>query len=395
LLRLILLLGVAGAGLLLLRMRGSGHAKAAQTPAKDGARPVPVTVATAERREVPIWLEGLGTAAAWQQATVRSQIDGRLDRVFFTEGQAVHKGDLLAQIDERPYLVQLHQAEGALVRDQAQLNAAQLDLKRYKELTDNKFIAPQQFDQQKGTVGQAQGAVQVSTAALESARLNLEYCKIRAPFDGVVGVRLVDAGNYVRASDTTGIVVLTQLDPAALIFTLPEDDLPQVVAAQRRGAVPVEAYSRDGAQLLGKGSLGALDNQISQATATLRLKAIVPNPDRVLWPNEFVKVRMHVDTLSDALVVPLAAVQRGPQGTFVYVVSQGQKAQPQPIALQRTLADMAVLEGGVAPGARVITEGQSQLRPGSPVQIARGPGAEPKPGAQHADAGAAAAATPR
>ena len=367
--RWILRIAIAAAAIavIVVLVRSRTHSSSSKPSQADNARAVPVVTATVEKKDVPVWLEGLGSVAAWQQVTVRTQVDGKLEKVFFKEGQAVKKGEQLAQIDPRPFLVQLHQAEGALARDKAQLQASKLDLERYNELTERKLIAPQQVDQQRGAVGQAEGSVQVDQAAVESARLNLDYCQIRAPFDGVVGVRLVDPGNYVRAADAGGIVVLTQLDPAAVLFTLPEDDLPQVSSAQQRGEVPVEAWSRDGQKLLGKGTLAAVDNQINQATATLRGKAMLPNPNRLLWPNEFVKARVLVDTLAGARVAPAAAVQRGPQGTFVYVV-EGDTVQPKPVKVDLTTGELAVLGGGVQVGEVVVIEGQNQLRPGSKVQ---------------------------
>jgi multidrug efflux system membrane fusion protein len=379
--RWVLRLVVAAAAILLVvvvvRARTRGGSSGA-TKTAEAARAVPVLTALVEKRDVPVWLEGLGTAAAWQQVTVRTQVDGKLNRVFFSEGQAVKKDQLLAQIDSRPFQVQLHQAQGALARDRAQLESGKHDLERYNELTDRKLIAPQQVDQQKGAVGQAEGAVQVDLAAVESARLNLDYCQIRAPFEGVVGVRQIDPGNFVRASDAGGIVLLTQLDPAAVLFTLPEDNLPQIAAAQNRGEVLVEAWSRDGQQLLGKGALAAVDNQINQATATLRAKAKLPNADRKLWPNEFVKARVLVDTARDARVVPGAAVQRGPQGTFVYVVAADETAQPRPVKVGLITGDSALVESGLQVGEKVIIEGQNQLRPGSKVQPRAAGGREPQ-----------------
>jgi multidrug efflux system membrane fusion protein len=360
-------LGAVVALVLVIRLLASGQSAGARSRANE-PRAVPVLVEPVRRRTVPVWLEGLGTVSAWQQVTVRSQVDGRLERVFFKEGQRVRAGELLAQIDPRPFLVQLHQAEGALARDRAQLKAGKLDLDRYRQLADRRLIASQQLDQQRGTVGQAEGAVTVDLAAVESARLNLDYCKIRASTDGVVGVRLVDPGNFVRAADPGGLVVLTQLDPAAVFFTLPEDDLPRVTAAQRRGEVSVEAWSRDGASLLGKGKLIVVDNQINQATATLRLKAQLPNPDGKLWPNEFVKARLLVDTLESALVVPAAAVQRGPQGTFVYLVGPDNLAVMRKMDVALTIAEMAVVTD-LAAGDPVVIEGQSLLRPGARVQV--------------------------
>lgn len=369
---LLVFLALAAAGVVAvvvaLRVRSSGASAAEQSrDAAAAARVVPVTVATVEQRDVPIWLDGLGSVAAWQQVTVRTQVDGRLDKVLFKEGQLVRRGEVLADIDPRPFEVQLHQASGALTRDRAQLRDAQINLERYKTLVEQKLVAPQQVDDQAALVGQSEGAIQVDLAAIESARLNLDYAQIKAPTDGIVGVRLVDAGNIVHASDAAGIVVITQLDPAAVVFTLPEDELPRVTAAQRRGDVPMEAWSRDGLTRLGVGVLTVVDNQINQTTATLRLKASVPNPDRALWPNQFVKARLLVHTENGALVVPAAAVQRGPQGTFVYVVGADDAAAVKPVTVAVTTGDVAILKGGVAVGDRVVVEGQTQLRPGTKV----------------------------
>ncbi len=349
--------------------RHDGDAHAATKDAPPGARPVPVLTAPVEKRDVPVWIEGLGTVVAWRQVTVRPQVDGRLDRVTFTEGQAVRRGDQLAQVDPRPFEVQLHQAEGALARDQAQLDGARRDLGRYQELVKGKLVGQQQVDQQVALVGQLEGAVQVDRAAIESAKLNLDWARVAAPQDGVVGVRLIDPGNIVHAADPAGIVVLTQLDPAAVMVTLPEDDLPRVTAAQARGEVPVEAWSRDGATKLGTGQLLVVDNQINLATATLRLKAVVPNPRRALWPNQFVKARLLVDTRRGALAVPAAAVQRGPQGTFVWIVGADQHAATRPVEVALTTADLALIAKGVTPGETVVIEGQGQLRLGSEVFV--------------------------
>ena len=338
---------------------------AAKPGAPGGPRMTPVMVAPVEKRDVPVWLEGLGTVAAWQSVTVRTQVDGRLDAVLFKEGQTVHRGDALAQIDPRPFVVQLHNAEGQLARDKAQHAAAVRDLARYKQLAANQLGTQQQADDQLGTVGQLEGTIRVDEAAIESARLNLDYAKIRAPIDGIVGVRMVDAGNVVHQSDPNGLVVLTQLDPAAVFLTLPEDELPAVTAAQRRGAVPIEVWSRDGGTLLGKGALAVIDNTINSATATLRIKSLVPNHDRALWPNQFVKARLLVDTRRGALVVPAAAIQRGPSGTFVYLIDKSGKAEVRPVSVAITTADDAIVDKGVTAGESVVVEGQNQLRPGA------------------------------
>lgn len=354
---------------LFIRLRtGDEDARAAPKPGKE-ARATAVSVATVERRDVPIWLEGLGTVAAWQQVTVHPQVDGRLDRVFFKEGQSVKRGEELALIDPRPFDAQLHQAEGTLERDRALLENARLNLKRYQSLLDGKLIAPQQATDQEAVAAQAEGTVRSDEAQVETARLNVGYAHVTSPLDGVVGVRLVDPGNLVRATDPNGLVVITQLDPAALYVTLPEDVLPEVVAAMKRGDVPVEAYSRDGATKLGAGKLFVIDNQINQATATLRLKCRLPNPDRLLWPNQFVKARLLVDLRKSAIVTETAAVQHGPKGAFVYVVGAGNLAEMRPVEIALTEGDLTIIGKGLAAGDRVVVEGQTQLRPGAPLLL--------------------------
>lgn len=376
------LAGVAVVVILGLVVRAYTHKndKGAATSAEKAgpqARPVPVQTAKVETRDVPVWLEGLANVAAWQQASVRPQVDGRLERVLFKEGQSVKRGDLLAEIDPRPYLVQLHQAEGALMRDRANLKNAKLNSERYNQLANEKLVAPQQATDQEALVGQGEGTIALDQAAVESARLNLDYARVKAPFDGIVGVRQIDPGNLVRAADPTGLVVLTQLDPAAVFVTVPQDELPAVSAALLRGDVVTEVWSRDGQQKLADGTLFVVDNQINTATGTLRLKARVPNANRRLWPNQFVKARLHLDTIPHAQVVPAQAIQRGPEGTFVYVVGADQKVAQRPVQLGRVDAELAVIVKGLSPGEEVVTEGQQQLRPGATVAT-REPDARPK-----------------
>jgi multidrug efflux system membrane fusion protein len=327
-----------------------------------------VVLVKVEKHDVPIWLEGLGTVAAWQQVSVRPQVDGRLEKVFFQEGQAVKKGQLLAQIDPRPFILQLRQAEGALARDRATQRDAKINLKRYNTLRGEHLVAQQQVDDQKAMAGQSSGAIAMDKAAVDTARLNLDYAQVKSPIDGVVGVRLVDPGNIVHAADANQVlVVVTQLDPAAVYVTASEDELPRVTAAMKRGPVLCEAFSRDGAKKLGEGKLVVVDNQINQATATLRLKALLPNPDRAFWPNQFVKARLLLDTARDALVLPQVAVQRGPKGTFVYVVGPDDIAQQRDVRIAFTSGDLGVIEAGLNVGERVVVEGANQLRPGTPV----------------------------
>ncbi len=340
-------------------------------------RVVPVQVATVERRDLPIWLEGLGTVAASQQVTVRPQVDGRIDKVLFTEGQPVKRGEVLIQIDPRPFLVTLHQAQGALARDRAQLETLQANLKRYLGLQQQNLVAGQQVEEIAGQVGQLEGSVKIDQAQIESAQLQLDYAQVKAPLDGIAGVRQVDAGNIIRQSDANGIVVITAIDPAAVFFTVPQDALGSVAQALARGEVAVEVLNRDGGTRLATGKLTVLDNQINQATATLRLKAMVPNPQRLLWPNAFVKARMLVETRSGALVIPTVAVQRGPQGTYVYAVGEDKTATMKPITIALTTGDLTVVATGLAGGEHVIIEGQNQVRPGGRVEPSRGPGGAP------------------
>ena len=357
---------VAGVAIFLYARGDSGPAEA-RAPAPGAERTVPVQLANVERKDLPIWIEGLGTVAAFQQVTVRTQVDGRLDKVLFTEGQVVKKGDVIAQVDPRPFEVQLHQAEGARERDRSQLEVAKRNVERYQSLRDQNLVAQQQVDTYVAQVGELEGNVKIDESQIENAKLMLDYAAIKAPLDGITGVRLVDAGNIVHASDPNGIVVITSVDPAAVFFTVPQDRMPQISAALARGSVEVKVWNRDGTQELGDGTVMVLDNQINQATATLRLKAKVNNPDRRLWPNEFVKARMLVETRRGATVVPAVAVQQGPSGAFVYVVGADSTAQMRPVTVALTNDDVAVIEKGVQPGEQVVIEGQNQLRPGGKV----------------------------
>ena len=348
----------------------SGGSSAARTSRSgSGDRVVPVQVAAADRKALPIWVEGLGTVAAFQQVIVRAQVDGRLDKVMFEEGKPVKAGEVIAQIDARPFIVQLHQAQGALARDKAQLDAAKKNLERYKGLQAEKLVAEGNVEPIAAQVGQFEGAIKIDQSQIESAQLMLDYAQVKAPIDGITGVRQVDAGNLVKASDPNGLVVITAVNPAAVFFTIPQDKLPAVSAAMAKGEVPVDIYNRDGSQKLGAGKVDVLDNQINQATATLRLKALVPNPDRVLWPNAFVKARMLVETRDNALVIPAVAVQRGPQGTFVYTVGDDKTAQLVTVTVAMITGDIAVIEKGLNGGENVVVEGQGQLRPGGKVEV--------------------------
>jgi membrane fusion protein, multidrug efflux system len=341
-------------------------------------RVVPVSAASVAVRDVPIYLDGLGNVSAFKTVTIRPQVDGRLDRVYFREGQAVRTGEVLAQIDPRPFEIQLKQAEGALARDTAQLHDNRTNLERYTNLREQKLVAQQQVDDQKAAVGQYQGAVQIDEAQIASAKLNLEYARITSPIDGVTGVRQVDPGNLVHATDTGGIVIITQVDPIAVLFTLPQDDLHRVAIELQKGALKVESWSRDGLTKLGDGTLALIDNQINQATASMRLKAVFTNPKHVLWPNQFVKSRLLLTTRKGATVVPAIAVQRGPKGQFVYVIGSDSTVQPQPVQIDSTEGDLALVRTGLKPGDSVVVDGMNQLRPGSKVST-RAPDKGPSP----------------
>ena len=353
-----------------------GSARGGRGAAGGADRAIPVLVVQAARRDVPITTEGLGSVVAYKTVNVRSQVDGRLDRVAFKEGQAVKRGDLLAQIDPRPFEIMLHTAEAALARDTAQLSGAELNLKRYEAVVAQRLIPQQQVDDQRALVDQLKGTIQSDQAQIENAKLQLIYARITSPIDGVTGIRLVDAGNLVHAADTTGIVVVTQLDPIAILFTLPQDELPRVVKSQAASPPLVEALSQDGASVIGSGQLELVDNQINQNTATIRLKAIFPNPSHSLWPNQFVKTRLRLGTRMGALVVPSAAVQRGPQGTFVYVVTDEGKAQVKPVVVDTIEGADALIGKGIDAGDKVVTEGQNQLRPDARVTLRQPGGGE-------------------
>ncbi len=331
-------------------------------------RPTPVGVASAQTRDVPVILTGLGTITPYNTVTVRSRVDGQLVKVNFREGQIVKSGDLLAVIDPRPFQVALEQAEAALARDQAQYNSAQLDLKRFEALASAGVIAQQQLNQQQAAAGQLAGTLKVDAANIANAKLNLTYTNISAPVTGRVGLRLVDVGNIVHANDQNGMLVITQIQPIAVLFTLPEEQIPQVVSRMRTGQLPVDAYDSNDRAKLASGRLETLDNQIDPTTGTVRLKAVFENRESVLWPNQFVNVHLQLQTLPNATVVPAAAVQRGQQGTYVYVVDQNKTAQVANVQVALTQGETAVIASGISPGQQVVVDGQDRLAAGSRVE---------------------------
>lgn len=376
---------LAIAGLVLaLRLRtttGQQSNPAARDAAAARDRPVPVLLATVERRDVPLYLEGLGTVVAYNTVTVRSRVEGRLDAVRYTEGQTVRRGDLLAQIDPRPFAIALRQAEALVARDRALVASNRRTLERSRSLLEQRFAAQADVDAALGAYEQSQATLRADEAQVAAARLNLDYARITSPIDGVAGLRQVDPGNVVRPSDANGIVMVRQVDPIAVMFALPQDELPRIAAEMARGELPVEVYSRDGSTRLGVGALAVLDNQINQATATLRLKAVFTNPSRALWPDQFVKTRLLLTTVRGALVMPAAAVQRGPQGTFAYLVSADQRAAVRPVRVDRIEGEQALIAGGLSAGDRVVVEGTSRLRAGARVQTREGGGGGGRRGA--------------
>lgn len=350
---------------------------------------VPVVVATAQHGDLPVYFNGLGTVNAFNTVTVRSRVDGQIVNVAFREGQFVHEGDVLVQIDPRPFQVQLEQAQGQLAKDQAQRKDAEVNLERYKLLFKEGVIPQQQLDTQAALVGQFDGAITSDQSQVDNAKLQLTYCRITAPISGRVGLRLADPGNIVHASDANGIVVITQLQPIAVLFSLPQDQLPQVNAKLRAGVqLNVEAYDRDDTQKIATGKLLTIDNEIDPTTGTYKLKSVFNNSDNALFPNQFVNIHLLVDTMRNLTIVPASAIQRGPQGTYVYAVGSDNTVKIRPVTIALTTANSVGLNGGINSGDVVVIDGQDKLQDGSKVTPSMAGGNNSNGGAKAATTGA-------
>jgi membrane fusion protein, multidrug efflux system len=329
---------------------------------------VSVAIAQVQRQDVPVYLTGLGAVTAFNTANLKSRVDGQIMKVNFQEGQNVKEGDLLIEIDARPYQAQLEQMQAQLFRDQAQLRDAKLNLDRYTTLIPSGSIAQQQVDTQKALVDQLDGTVRTDQAQIDTAKLQIVYCHITAPFSGRVGLRQVDPGNIVHAADTNPMLILTQLQPIAVIFWLPQGFLPQIVQQMRKGTLEVDALDPDKKTKLAEGKLLTIDNEIDPTTGTAKFKAVFDNKDNQLWPQGFVNVNLLVETRRNSTVVPTAAIQRGPQGTYVYAVNADKTVQDRAVTVSLTQGDTTVITSGLNPGDTVVTDGQDKLQRGSSIE---------------------------
>ncbi|WP_437185217.1 efflux RND transporter periplasmic adaptor subunit [Planctomicrobium sp. SH668] len=364
-------------------------------PARPAMRPVPVLSATAKTEKFDIYLDGLGTVTASNTVTVKSRVEGELIAVHISEGQLVEQGELLAEIDPRPFEMQRDQAKGKLTQDEAALKLANVTLSRQKELMRENATTPQVVDQHIAVVNQAEALIQIDKAAYENALLQLEFCRITSPIRGRVGLRLIDRGNIVRANDPSGLMIITELEPISVVFTIPQDDIPRVVQKMNeKKSLTVLAYDRNFKSLLSTGVLAALDNQVDATTGTLRLKAMFENKEQTLFPNQFVNVRLLIDSIDNAVTVPASAVQRGANGQYVYAVNSANKVELRTVTTGPTEAGRILVLSGLQDGEIVVTDGLDKLRPDSEVifngsgDSAPGRQAAPKSSPQIPSAGA-------
>jgi membrane fusion protein, multidrug efflux system len=339
---------------------------------------VPVVASVVAQHDVPIYLTGVGTVIAYNTDVVRAQIQGQIISINFTEGQKVHAGDLLAQIDPRPYQALIDQYAGNLERDQAQLANAQANQKRYNQLGTQGWATPQLIETQNAQVGQLQAAIKTDQALIEGAKVQLSYTRLTSPIDGVVGIRQIDIGNIISPSTANGLCVVTQLDPISLIFTLPETSLPQIQEQQKKTHAPlsVVAYSQDNTIELGQGQLGLVNNEILQTTGSIQLKANFPNKENRLWPGELVNARLLLDTRHDGLTVPASVVQQGPKGAYAYVINPDNTVSIRQIKVAQVSDGQALIDSGLKANEQVVVDGQYKLQPGTHVTILHGKAAE-------------------
>jgi multidrug efflux system membrane fusion protein len=343
--------------------------RAAAAAKPEGRAAIAVEAARVESRDMPVYLTGIGTMQAFYTVTITARVDGELQKVGFTEGQSVNQGDLLAQIDPRPFQAALEQALAAHAKDVAQLASARSDLARYELLAPKDLASKQVLENQRAVVASLTAQIKGDAASIDNARTQLGYTSIRSPISGRTGIRRVDPGNIVRATDTGGIVVVTQVQPISCIFTLPEDALPAVAEALNKGQVPVAAMSRDGKTQLDTGTVALIDNQVDQATGTIRVKATFPNISNTLWPGEFVNARLQVRIVHDALTLPTAALQRGPDGLFAYVVKKDLTVEMRTVQVTSESGDRTIVTDGVQQGEQVVTSNQYNLQPGTKVKV--------------------------
>ena len=353
----------------LLYVGCSGASSKSASAKPTGPQTMPVGVATAQSRDMPYYLTGLGSVTAFYTVNIKSRVDGQLEDVKFKEGQNVKQGELLAVIDPRPYEVQLSQAQATLFKDQASLRDAKTILERYKALfKESGAVSQQQIDTQQATADELEGTVKSDQATIDNAKLQITYCHITAPVSGRIGLRQVDPGNIVHATDANPMFVITQLQPITVLFTLPEDQLPSVSQHMKQGTLTVDAYNRDDQTKLATGKLLTIDNQIDPTTGTGKLKAVFNNTDNTLWPNQFVNIRLLLEVRKNSTVIPAAAIQRGPQGTYVFLVKPDKTVDVRPVTIAFTQQNLANIASGLSPGEIVVTDGQDKLQAGSKIE---------------------------